>query len=176
MLLRVNNALDTSMPLFASDRERRLWFWGLALQLAIYSTLGPAVTVVEVLRERNLLRVAATLVLVVAAASIAVPWVKGRPAWREIWVALGVTATYLMVWVRVEHWEERTHLIEYSLVAVLVHQALIERRLHGRRVKAPAALVLAVTVALGWLDEGIQAALPGRVYDLRDVGFNASPP
>ena len=27
--------------------------------------------------------------------------------------------------------------------------------------------------AFGWLDEGIQWLLPGRVYDLRDVGFNA---
>jgi len=27
--------------------------------------------------------------------------------------------------------------------------------------------------AFVWLDEGIQWLLPGRVYDLRDVGFNA---
>ena len=26
---------------------------------------------------------------------------------------------------------------------------------------------------LGWLDEGIQALLPNRVYDLRDVFFNS---
>jgi VanZ family protein len=29
-----------------------------------------------------------------------------------------------------------------------------------------------VTVLLGWIDECIQAILPNRVYDLRDVGFN----
>ena len=29
------------------------------------------------------------------------------------------------------------------------------------------------SAALGWTDEGIQAFLPNRVYDLRDVGFNA---
>jgi len=32
---------------------------------------------------------------------------------------------------------------------------------------------VAVTAILGWLDEGIQAILPNRVYDVRDVGFNA---
>lgn len=32
---------------------------------------------------------------------------------------------------------------------------------------------MAATALLGWCDEGIQAILPGRVYDLRDVGINA---
>ncbi|MCK5438817.1 MAG: hypothetical protein KAI97_02685 [Gemmatimonadetes bacterium] len=30
-----------------------------------------------------------------------------------------------------------------------------------------------MTALLSWLDEGIQALLPSRVYDLRDVGVNA---
>ena len=30
-----------------------------------------------------------------------------------------------------------------------------------------------MTALLSWLDEGIQASLPNRVYDVRDVGFNA---
>ena len=30
-----------------------------------------------------------------------------------------------------------------------------------------------LTALAGWLDEGIQGLLPNRVYDLRDVGFNA---
>jgi VanZ family protein len=34
-------------------------------------------------------------------------------------------------------------------------------------------VTVVVTSALGWIDEGIQALLPNRVYDLRDVGTNA---
>jgi VanZ family protein len=98
--------------------------------------------------------------------------VKRRPGRGEIGLALGVTAAYLMAWIRVESWEERTHLFEYGLVAILIHQALTERLHHGRRVPSPAALAVGVTALLGWLDEGIQAILPNRVYDLRDVGFN----
>jgi VanZ family protein len=30
-----------------------------------------------------------------------------------------------------------------------------------------------VTTVLGWLDEAFQWLVPDRVYDLRDVGFNA---
>ena len=37
----------------------------------------------------------------------------------------------------------------------------------------PAALAVGATALLGWIDEGIQAILPNRVYDIRDVGFNA---
>jgi VanZ family protein len=141
--------------------------------VAIYSTLGPAGTLVAALRERNLLRVSFALVLLLVMGAIARQWVKRRPGRREIGVALGVTAAYLMAWIRIHSWEERTHLFEYGLVAVLIHQALTERLRPGRRVLVPAVLAVAVTALLGWLDEGIQAILPNRVYDIRDVGFNA---
>ena len=34
-------------------------------------------------------------------------------------------------------------------------------------------MAVLLTTIVGWLDEGIQAVLPNRVYDLRDVAFNA---
>jgi VanZ family protein len=160
------------MSLFTSDRERRIWLWFLAVLVAIYSTLGPAGTLVETLRERNLLRVSVAIILLLVVGAIAGQWVKRRPGRGEIGVALGVTAAYLMTWFRIQHPEERTHLLEYGLVAVLIHQALKERLRQGRRVPSPAALAVVVTALLGWLDEVIQMMLPNRVYDIRDVGFN----
>jgi VanZ family protein len=44
---------------------------------------------------------------------------------------------------------------------------------NGRRIPQPAAIAVVITALLGWLDEGIQANLPTRVSDLRDVGVNA---
>ena len=44
----------------SSDRERRLWLLAGATVLAIYSTLGVARTISDALRDRNMLRVAAT--------------------------------------------------------------------------------------------------------------------
>lgn len=161
------------MSLFASARERRLWLWTLAVIVAIYSTLGQAGKVAETLRERNLLVAFFFLGMFLLAAAIALQWVKRRPGQAEIWVALGITGTYLMAWIRIRSWEERTHLFEYGLVAVLIFQALNERRSQGRRVPVPAGLAVVVTTLLGLLDEGIQAMLPDRIYDMRDVGFNA---
>lgn len=78
-------------------------------------------------------------------------------------MALGVAVVYLIALIRIQSPEERTHLIEYSLVAMLIHQALTERLRHSpRRVLARVAIVVAV-VLLGWLDEGIQAQHTTRI-------------
>jgi hypothetical protein len=161
------------MSLFTSDRERRLWLWTLAVMVAIYSTLGPARTLVDALRERNLLRLSFAVVVAVLVVAIAWRWAKQRPSWSEIGVGLGVAFAYLVMFVRTGSPEERTHLIEYGIVAALIHQALQERVRNGRRVPAPAALTVALTALLGILDECIQAMLPNRAFDFRDIFFNA---
>jgi hypothetical protein len=161
------------MSLFTSNRERRLWLWTLAVMVAIYATLGLARTLADALRERNLLRLSFPFVLLLVVGAIAWHWVKQRPDRGEVGVALGVAFAYAMVFLRMDSPEERTHLIEYGIVAALIHQALLERVRNGRHVPAPAAFTVMATALLGSLDEGIQAILPNRVFDIRDVGFNA---
>lgn len=162
------------MSLFSSDRERRLWSWVLIVVAAIWSTLGLAGTLVERLGARDQLDTAFVISFVVVLAAIAAGALQRRPGRRETWVALGIAAVYGMVVIRMGiPPQERTHLFEYGLVAVLIHQALCERRRSGRRVPVPAAAAVAINAVVGWVDEGIQAFLPNRVYDIRDVGFNA---
>ncbi len=158
---------------FTSNRERRLWLWTVAAMVAIYSTLGLAPMLVDVLREHNLLRVSFAIVLFLVVGVIAWQWMNRRFGWDEIGGILGVAFIYLLVWIRIDSWEERTHLIEYGVVAALIHQALLERVRHGRPVRAPAALTVAIAGLLGLLDESIQSMLPSRVFDVRDVFFNA---
>ena len=45
----------TTVSLFTSDRERRLWLWTLAVMAAIYSTLGLAPKLAGMLRNRGLI-------------------------------------------------------------------------------------------------------------------------
>ncbi|MCY3547895.1 MAG: VanZ family protein [Gemmatimonadetes bacterium] len=166
--------MTSPTALFTSRRERRLWLWALAVVVAIYSTLGLAGTLAEVLREHNLLPAAVLGLMLVTVAAIVGSGLKKRPGHREVWVALGVTAVYAMAVVRMGGtMEERTHLFEYGIVAVLIYQALSERSRNGRRVPAPALLALVATVALGWVDEGLQALIPNRVYDNFDVVRNS---
>lgn len=129
--------------IFSSDRERRLWCWTLAVLGAIYSTLGPAKAIADGLRAHNALEAFIIGAVVLVVGSILLIWLRTRPDWREIGVGLAVLFAFFMVGVRVQSWEERTHLIEYGIVAALIHQALLERARNGREVPRPALLTVA---------------------------------
>jgi hypothetical protein len=168
---------DPSKPperrLFTSDRERRLWLLSLAVMVAIYASLGPARIVVDFLRAQNLLRLSFGAVTLLVVLAFLWQWRKERAGWSEVGVACGVALAYGWTFLRIENPAERTHLIEYGIVAALLHQALLERARQGRAIPRPAALTVAATALLGLIDEVIQAALPSRVFDWNDVVFNA---
>ena len=86
-------------------------------------------------------------------------------------MALGVAAVYLMVFARMGI-PERSHLFEYSVLAVFIYEALLERANQGRRVPVPALLAFLATSLFGVFDECIQAILPSRVFELQDILFN----
>ncbi|HJP32264.1 MAG TPA: VanZ family protein [Candidatus Latescibacteria bacterium] len=160
-------------PLFSSARERRLWAWTLAVVVAIYSTLGLAATLAGALRDRGLIEELLFFCLLLVLATIATQGLSVRPRGLEISVVLGVTAVYLLAFARMTGpVEERTHLVEYAVVAVLVFEALTERASRGRRVPIPALLTVVVASMIGVLDECIQAFLPSRVFDSIDILFN----
>ena len=163
------------MTFFSSKRERRLWSALVIVLIAIYATLAHVPAIAAILRERNELTGSMFVGLLVAMVVNTVLFIRKRPGRAEIAVWVGILMVYLTAWIRigVASPEERTHLFEYSLVAALVHEALLERRENGRRVPAPALLALVISIALGWIDEGIQSLLPNRVYDNIDVLFNA---
>ena len=161
------------MSFFSSDRERRLWIWALAVVAAIYATLGVTRTLAGVLRDEGLIGAVYGLGLILIVVAVVVQGLKARPRSLEMGVALGIAGAYLIAFLRIAILEERTHLIEYTVVALLIYEALSERASQGRRVPAPALLAFGATVLVGVLDECIQALLPSRVFDPRDMLFNA---
>ncbi len=163
------------MSFFSSSRERRLWSALALVLVAIYATLGNVPALATILRERIDLTGTMFVVFLVALVVISVLFIRRQPGRAGIATGAGILIVYLTAWIRigVATPEERTHLFEYSLVAALVHEALLERRENGRRVPVPAILALVISILLGWLDEGIQSLLPNRVYDTIDILFNA---
>ncbi len=160
------------VPLFASHRERRLWAWTIALVVAIYSTLGLAGTLVGAVSQ-ELLAAGILLCMLLVLATIVTQGLKARPGGAEIGIALGIAAAYTLAFLRMSgSVAERTHLMEYGVVAVFIHEALRERASHGRRVPVPALLAFLATSLLGILDECIQAILPSRVFEWVDILFN----
>ena len=159
------------MRLFSSRRERRLWLWALAVVVAIFASLGLSGSLDDWLDDDNVAAVAFSLALLLVAATVMTQGLQSKPGGAEIAVAFGIAAVILMVLLRLTM-AERTHLIEYGVLAVFVHAALTERVDQGRR--APIAALVAVVAAtlIGVVDESIQLALPHRVFDPEDMLFN----
>jgi VanZ family protein len=157
---------------FVSRRERRLWFWTLAVVVAIYSTLGLTQTLAGVLRDRDMLDATFFFVFLVLEASIVVIALRSRPGITEVGVVVGVIAVYLLAFSRMASPEERTHLFEYGLLAILILEALRERSIHVHLISDPSLLAIGAAGTLGVVDEVIQWFIPNRVFDPIDIGFN----
>lgn len=155
----------------SSKRERRLCAWTLVVLVGIYSTLGLTPALAESLESRGLIVAAFLVSMMLVGAAILTQGLKIRPAGLEIGVALGVTAVYLLVFVRMAN-PERSHLIEYGVVAVIIFEALQERSRRRPGACSPWLSAVAAGSAAGVVDECIQAVLPNRVFETTDILFN----
>lgn len=163
---------SSSSSSFSSARERRLWIWTAVVVVAIYSTLGLAQTLADRLGDDAFSVWLFLLGCILVLATVVTQGLRARPSGTEVAVALGIVAAYLLVFVRMAVPTERSHLVEYGVVAVLVYEALAERARQGRRVPVPALFAMLLTSLLGTLDEGIQWLLPSRTFDPWDILFN----
>jgi peptidoglycan/LPS O-acetylase OafA/YrhL len=140
--------------------------------LVIYATLGVVRILTNFLRDRGVLR--ASVVIAFAVVSAAVLWLIFRDARRRTWrtvVALAIAGcVYAAVIYPMNSPEEKIHFIEYGGVAALAYVSAPRQWTKVKRFVECAVFV----AAAGWIDEGIQALLPSRFYDLRDVAFNAA--
>lgn len=158
---------------FASARERNWWLVSGAALLAIYSSIGWAPLAAAGLRESGLLVPAFVAGLLLVILTIIAAGLRARLRGIELAALAGLLAVGLLVLVRIELVEERSHVVEYALLALFVYEALSERT---RRLGKPRqAWIIAILIAFlaGFVDEVLQSITPGRVFDLRDIAFNA---
>ncbi len=141
--------------------------------VAVYLSAGLAGSLAGFLRREGLLQITFGVAFLATAIAVVGISLGSRPRGREVWVVVGVVAVCAVAVVRLGIGPaERTHLFEYGLLAILIGEALHERREGRGGLAAPVGAVVLATL-VGWGDEAIQSLLPGRVYDLRDVGINA---
>jgi len=88
----------------------------------------------------------------------------GRSAWLVAVGAIYVTTTWSLRDTPVE----AVHFVQYGVLGALAFRAL------AHRIRDSGVYLAATGVAgsVGIVDEGVQWALPGRYWDLRDIGFN----
>jgi len=171
------------MPRFRTPRERRLWLLVAGVVLFIYASAYFVVFLLDALRTRGLLAAAIWGGVIVAAAAALAFLVRARPGRWEVALLAAAGGAYLLLLRHLQIVQERIHLIEYGLVGGLAYAALLERwpdegagAAAGERrrwQRWPAAWAIVIAAAAGWGDELVQALLPNRYYDLRDVATNA---
>ena len=156
-----------------SERERRWWIAALFLIILIYTTLYFVRGPVEFLRARGLLRLTVAALFGVAALVVVRQiWKRGAGP-REGLVLLGFAGVFGGAVLLADLPEEKLHFLEYGLLGGLLFHACKERATRLGRGSLGAALIAVVLAGLaGWGDEGIQAVLPNRYYDLRDILWN----
>lgn len=109
--------------------------------------------------------------IVVGVALLVVLWRRGAPAWSYAALVL-VAVCYALVFTSLRAARlERTHLPQYGIAAWLAWRAVTP---HVRGSLAGYVAAALIGTAIGWGDELVQAILPNRVYDLRDVALNAA--
>ena len=159
------------MALFTSSREKRRWLWVLAVIAAIYGTLFMGQPLARELRDQDVQAVFFLIGMLLAATAVLIHGGRPETSRYELVVILGILAVYTMFVFRLGA-PERSHLIEYSVLAIFIHRALSERARHRKPGLAPALLAVILASLVGILDEGIQWFLPNRVFDPEDMFFN----
>ena len=157
---------------FKSSREKKLWIAVLVVLLGILAVLFFGRPFAGMLRERGMLSNFFWLAIILVLSTILWHGVRRKASRLEIGLWIGIIAIYLLMFLRMASPEERSHLIEYSVLAIFIHEALKERKRSGGKVARPAWLALGITVLIGLLDESIQILMPNRVFDSFDILFN----
>ena len=160
------------MSIFRTLREKRLWFYALLVLLAILSTLAFGRPLQEMLRDQNVQTVFFLIGMILTGATIITHGLKTQPSKTEITIWIGIAAVYIMFIFRLGA-PERSHLIEYSVLSIFVHEALTERWGQKKGDAVPALLAFLTVSIIGVLDESVQMFLPSRVFDPTDMLFNS---
>jgi hypothetical protein len=148
---------------------RGRWRWVLlcAYIFLIYSTLGLVGGWSEILCEQGLAQIiTGPAIALFLFLTIVWGWQRASRKQRLGRVGIGILLFTAALWVNFP--EERIHLAEYGLLGLMLGWAFAGDD------RWPGSWPLAVALAwmIGWGDELIQAVLPNRVYDVRDIVLN----
>lgn len=162
--------------LFRTPLERRLWRAVVVAVGLLLAALYPMQFALDVLRARNLLRFTIAALFLLCAGAVVGGLLRRRAPLLAWLVVMLAGALYAAIALAMEVPQERLHLVEYGFLALLLRAAIaasVAARPGGRRVSNVDVWALGAATAVGWIDEAVQGILPNRIYDLRDVAFNA---
>ena len=158
-------------PFFTSSREKRLWIWAGVVLVAIYSGLFLGQPLARLFSNEEITVIIFILGMILVGITILLYAFRSRPGKVELTVLIGITAVYVLFFLRLGL-PERSHLMEYSVLAIFIHKAITERIKNGKKIPWPALVAIVITFLIGVLDECLQFIMPNRVFDTLDIVFN----
>ena len=139
--------------------------------VAILATLFVGRPLAAMVSDQNVAAVFFLLGMLLVGLTIAFHAFKTKPGKIEIVVWIGLSAVILMFLLRLGL-AERSHVIEYSVLAILIHLAFQERSNNDETFKHPAIKAILLAFTLGVIDECLQIFMPSRHFDPTDIFFN----
>ena len=139
----------------------------------IFATLGDVVLIIDVV-ERVVGDILSTLL---SAVTLVLPTIflvylilikKERRAWRYFLLVF-VIVSLAIIQRFIYYPAEKVHLLEYGILGWMIYQAV---RVGGGGVVAGYIWTMALVSIIGTADELVQAYLPMRVFDFRDIVIN----
>ena len=156
-----------------SKKERKLWISALVVLIAIYATLFLGGQFIDLMIERRIIEQSTFYLFILLILAFIVSGWKSSGKRLEYWIYAGVIAVYGMALFRMDiTTAERSHMLEYGLLSILIYEALIERKLNRKNVKIPVLTSIFGAGTIGLLDECIQYFISYRIFDIIDIGFN----
>ena len=156
---------------FTSPREKILWICTLTILIGIFLSLIIGRPFLNLFRSQELQAWVFLFGMIVTGDCIILYGIISKPKIVELILILGIVNVYILLFLRLGL-PERSHLIEYSILSLTVHQALLERKKHGKRIPYINLSAFVLTCFVGTIDEIIQLFFPQRVFDMNDIIFN----
>lgn len=160
------------MAFYTSSREKKLWNWTFLVIAGIYSSLIFGGPLAKLLHNQDMSAVIFLLSMALIAFLIGWHGLSQKPGKAEMLAGIAVFTVYLMVFLRLTM-TERSHLIEYSALSLLIYAIYQERVNNGKAVRFPGLVAIVITALIGALDETLQLFIPNRVFDVEDIVFNS---
>ena len=159
------------MNLFSSKREKRLWLYALICWMVILSLLFLGHPLQQLFSNQNIQAGIFLLGMLLVTAITLIHALRQNSQRISVILSLSLLTLFCMFLLRLGL-AERSHLIEYSILAILIHEALLEGQKKGEALWRAPLIAIGLTSTLGVIDELLQLWIPNRFFDLNDIFFN----
>ena len=156
---------------FTSPREKRLWIAAITVQLTLFASLWFSGLLLDILFDEKVYETIFFFGFIGLLLAILIQGLRIGKSIVEFGVLIAIIGAFMIIFARLGV-AERSHLFEYSAIALLVFEALRERSKQGVKVTNPALLAILFTTCSGIIDEVVQLFVPARVFDPIDILFN----